>query len=335
MQEPTERLIEHYKQHGYPQDIAGLVVEGDISGDIRTFVHNRIAQLAGVDPFYLDDAKKTELRIVGSMANKLGIQSKIPLEDIPITAGESVFLNDIDRNVLPQKFEEFEKYLAQYNLPKKEGLSPKVRMRIVRVIMSHYMGDAETFFRILTSPTVQNYLSKDEYQFMEKHVSYEMRGQLFARLKANKYKVTLPEEIGMMLMRDVIQAQDEKSVMMFFDLYPNVDTVNSILNIPGEKRNTFIVKVMSQLIPRLSPEENSKVNWKLVFEKITEPSEYFAKLANSIPEDLEVADAWAAIIDATIAQRNEAYIQAILAIVPKYGLPSAAFTKLMRAAHIE
>ncbi len=335
MREPTERLIEHYKQHGYPQDIAGPLDEGDIRSDIRTFVHNRIAKLTEVDPFYLDDPRKTELQIVGSMANRLGMQSKTPLEDIPPTEGESDFFKDIKENPLPEKLEELEKYLARYNLPKKEALSPKIRMRIMRVIMSHYTSDAETFFKALTSPIVQKYLSGDEYKFMEKHIGIEMRGQLSALLRANMNKATLPQEVGMMLMQDAIQVQDEKSVMMFFDIYPNVDTVNSILNVPGEKRNIFIVKIVSQLIPRLSPEENSNVNWKLVFEKITEPSVYFAKLANRIPVDLGVADAWAAIIDATIAQKNEEYIQAILSIAPAYGLPSAAFTKLMRAAHVE
>lgn len=335
MREPTERLIEHYREHGYPQDIAGPLDEGDIRRDIRTFVHNRIAKLTQVDPFYLDDPKKTELQIVGSMANRLGMQSKTPLEDIPPTEGESDFLKDIKENPLPEKLEELEKYLARYNLPKNEALSPKIRMRITRVIMSHFMSDAETFFKTLTSPTVQKYLSGEEYRSMAKYTSPEMRWQILALLKANMNKATLPQEVGMMLMQDAILVQDEKSVMMFFDIYPNVDTVNTILNVPGEKRNTFIVKIVSQLIPRLSPEENNNVNWKLVFEKITEPSEYFPALANRIPVDLGVADAWAAIIDATIAQKNEKYIQAILSIAPAYGLPSAAFTKLMRAAHIE
>lgn len=335
MQEPTERLIEHYKEHGYPQDIAGPVAEEDIHHDIRTFVHNRIAKLTEVDPFYLDDPRKTELQMVGSMAKRLGIQSKTPLEDIPLTKGESDFFKDIKENPLPEKLEELEKYLARYDLPKKEALSPKIRMRIMRAIMSQYMSNAETFFRALTSPIVQNYLSGDEYRSMAKYTSPGTRWRILDLLRENKNKATLSQEIGMLLMQDAIQVQDEKSVMMFFDIYPNVDTVNTILNVSGEERNTFIIKIASQLIPRLSPEENSKVNWKLVFEKITEPSEYFPMLANRIPEDLGVADAWAAIIDATIAQKNDEYIQAILAIAPAYGLPSAAATKLMRAAHIE
>lgn len=335
MREPTERLIEHYRQHGYPQDIAGPLKEENIRGDIRTFVHNRIAKLTQVDPFYLDDSKKTELQMVGSMANQLGIQSKTPLEDIPLTEGESDFLRDIKENPLPQKLEELEKYLARYNLPKKEALSSKIRMRIARAIMSHYSGDAETFFRTLTSPIVQNYLTGNEYRSMAKYTNPEMRWQILALLKANMNKATLAQEIGMMLMQDTIRAQDEKSVMIFFEIYPNVDTVNTILSVTGENRNTFVIKIVSQLIQRLSPEENRNVNWKLVFEKITEPSEYFVPLANRMPEDLGDADTWAALIDATIAQKNEKYIQAILSIVPAYGLPSAAFNKLMRAAHIE
>lgn len=326
-----EMLLGHYNLHGFPVG----VTESDVSGDVRDFVHSRIMELTEVDPFYLNDAKRVELRIVGCMANRLGIQSKTALEDVPLTKEESLFLKDIDQNPLPESAEAFEEYLGQYNLPAKEMLSSKVRMRVTRAILSDYMSNAETFFRILTSPIVQSILSGDEYRFMEKHMSSEMQKQLLGYFKANNVRNNLPQEVGMMLMRYAIQSEDERSSMMLFDAYPNVYTVNTILKIPDEKSNTFIVKMISQFIPRLSLEENSKVNWKSVFEKITEPSEYFVPLANRIPEDLEVADAWNAIIDATIAQGNERYIQWIRSIVPPYGLSSATFAKLMRAAHEE
>ncbi|MCX6733420.1 MAG: hypothetical protein NTX63_01260 [Candidatus Peregrinibacteria bacterium] len=327
----TEILIGHYRLHGYPQG----VTEGDVSGDVRDFVHGRIMRLTEVDPFYLSDAKRVELRIVGGMANQLGIQSKTAPEDVPLTDEESMFLKDIGQNPLPENIEAFEEYLGKHNLPAKEILSLRVRMRVMRAIISHYMSDAETFFRALTSPIVQNMLSGDEYRFMEKYVSPEMRVQLLGHFKANNDRNNLPQEVGMMLMRYAIQSEDERSAIMLFEAYPNVYTVNTILKIPGEKRDAFIIKMISRFVPQLSLEENSKVNWKVVFEKITEPSEYFVPLANRIPQDLEVADAWGAIIDATIAQRSEKYIQWLRSIVPSYGLPNAAFTKLMQAAHIE
>jgi|GEM_PF-6824294 len=325
-----EMLLEHYSLHGFPSGTTEAVVRNDISH----FIRGRIKQLTSMDPYYLDDAKRMELRMVGGAANLLGIRSTF-LGDVPPTEKELIFLKDIEGGPMPESIEEFEKYLVQHGLIKKEVLSPRVRMRIMRAIMSHYMSDADSFFRALTSPVIQNVLSGDEFFFIEKHVSPEMRRQLLERFRENYGKQKLPQAIGMILMQDAILSEDEQLATMIFDAYPSANTVNVILKISGIKGEDFILRLASQFVQRLSPEENSKVNWRLVFQKITVPSEYFAPLANRIPEGLNTADAWDAIIDATIAQENQGYIQIIRGIIPPYGLSVAAFTKLMRAAREE
>lgn len=371
MQEPaTERLLEHYRLHGYPHEGKKTLAEADIRRDIHQVVRDRIGQLTKVDPYYLNDTQRTELRMVGSMASQFGIQSRTNLEDIPLTQEESAFLEDIEQNPPPVKIEDLEQYLARYNLPEKEGLSSEVRLRIARLIMIRYVNDAKIFLRILTSPIVQNFLTEIEYQYIMKYVRPEIREQLLYRfmmhddfasmddhcrrlmlesatpqnkeLKDTLHRIigtgkniqNLSQETRTVLMRYIVQLEDEKLIMALFNEYPDADTLNTILQVSDEKRNKFILKNISQLTARLSLEERRKVSWQLVFGKITEPSVYFVELLNRVPNDLEVAAAWEAIIDATIAQKNERYIQHVLGIVPKYDLAKVAYTKLFQAAHI-
>lgn len=371
MNNSTETLLEHYKLHGYPQDKTKALAEADVRQDIHVFVQNRIKQLTNVDPFYLDDPKKTELRIVGSMANQLGIKSKTLLADVPGTKEELQFLKDFEQKTPPKKIEEFEQYLEQYQLPKKEGLSAEVRTKVARIIMIRYIQDAKNLHRVLISPVMQNFLTNVEYGYIIKNAGPVIREQLLYRytmqesfekmdddcrrllLEGVEPKKELKEvlrrivgtdknlpsnlsrDTRAMLIRLVTLLQDEKLLFTFFSEYPSADTLNAMFQVTKEETQKFILDFGCHFLDRLSPEEKEKINWKVVFDKLTGPSVYFSELLHHFPEDLHNPAGWEALIDAAIAQKDDRIIQKVLNFVPKYDLPKVAYTKLFRAANIE
>ncbi len=328
-----EALVSHYRLHGYPKGVSPRtqLAEAEIRTDIHTYVRTRIAQLTKTDPFYLDDPQKTELRIIGSIAN-------IQLMDFPYTEKERAFMEDMARKSPPLEIEDLEKFLATYTIPKKTGLAIEIRAYIAEIMMIRYLRDPKQMLKVLTSRVIQNFLTDIEYTSILKNMSSEVRNDLvykytmshdfekmddtFRRLLIESIEIksepknvihqivgrtapyNLTPETLITLTRIATSLENEKILMILCDTYPSAHIVNTMFQMIDEKNRQFILDFAYLLLSRLSNEEKKQIDWKMIFTNFLIPDACCAAYMNHVPPTLSDA-ARDAVIRAAIAQTTK------------------------------
>lgn len=362
---PTERLVGHYQTHGYPKGaVAETLTHAKTRDDIHTYVRERVRQLMISDPFFLSDAGKTELRIVGTMANQLGIEPRVQLLELPLTQEEITFIDHFKKTPPPFDIHELENYLAKYSLPKKEGLAMEVRALVARMIMIRYLQDAKNLRKIFISPVLQKFFTYVEYANMIKNTDPKVRETLLYRPGAQddftkmdddarglllervtperKYEneffrttcKPVPPKLSRatraVLMRLALFFQNEKALIAFFEAYPDGDSISMMFSETGINRGQGILGLAYSFLQRLHPEEKIRIDWKLIFEKFTEPNPHFLPYFEHVPASLHDAVTWNVIMNAAIAQDTERAVKTAFAQAPKELISRTVYTDLLQ-----